>query len=174
MALLQGDIYLKISDISIDYLNKKATVTIRSYKSKKLRDTEKEILPKIKSFLFKMSQALASLEQQLTEQQVAAKLTKYNAQQVFSSNPQLKEATDKYYALRKDSNLIRRRLGTETIEKRCLQFLSFWESLGLTDELRTTTIRSSVFGFSIPIPDTTDLSSVYVAVKESIPDSVDC
>lgn len=174
MALLQGSVYLKISRTSIDYIAGKATVTLLSYASKNIRDTEKRLSSETSAFLFRASQSLSLLEQQLSDEQIAAGLTNTNAEEVFSKNPKLRQSTNKYYSLRADNFVIRSSLGKRAIEKSQLKFLSFWESLGLTEELRTTLIANSPIEFSIPIPDTTDLSSIYVAIKDRFPNVVDC
>lgn len=174
MALLQGNTYIKISGISIDYLHSVAYVSLRCYNSKEDRDKEKKILAETRAFLFRASQSIASLQNQLLERQIEVGLTVENSAKIFSSNPKLKELTDKVYALQKEYDSISQCIGRHKVNRALLKFPDFWGSLGLTEEICSVIIPLQEETISVPIPEKADIADVYLAIKDFFPSSVDC
>ena len=128
----------------------------------------------ISAFTFKAYKMIMDMHAQVTAEQEKAGLTAENAYTVFSKNTQLKTLIDKFNAIYGEYGVLRTYLGRSSIEKNSLKYLSFWESLGLTDELCQPLPSYGKVSFSIQIPEKTDLSSIYPIVKQSMPNAVDC
>lgn len=174
MALLQNETYIKISSISIDYDKGTAEVSTQHYPTQELRQTAKSKLSMISAFNFKAYKAVMDMHAQVIEEQEKAGLTSENAYTIFSKNTKLKTFIDKFNAIYKEYGVLRTYLGRFKIEKTSLQYLSFWESLGLTDELCQPLPSYGQVSFSIQVPEKTDLSSIYPIVKQTLPNAIDC
>lgn len=174
MALLQNKTYIKISSISIDYDRGTAEVSTQHYPTQELRQAAKSKLSMISAFNFKAYKAVMDMHAQVTEEQEKAGLTSENAFTVFSKNTKLKTLIDKFNAIYEEYGVLKAYLGRSKIEKTSLRYLSFWESLGLTDELCQPLPSYGQVSFSIPVPEKTDLSSIYPIVKQTLPNAIDC
>ena len=174
MALLQNETYIKISSISIDYDRGTAEVCTHHYPTQELRQAAKSKLSMISAFNFKAYKTIMDMHAQVIEEQEKAGLTAENAYTVFSNNTKLKTLIDKFNAIYEEYGILKTYLGRSEIEKNSLRYLSFWESLGLTDELCQPLPSYGQVSFSIPVPEKTDLSSIYPIVKQTLPNAIDC
>ena len=174
MALLQNETYIKISSISIDYDRGTAEVHTHHYPTQELRQAAKSKLLMISAFNFKAYKAIMDMHAQVIEEQEEAGLTTENAFTILSKNTKLKTLIDKFNAIYKEYGILKTYLGRSKIEKNSLRYLSFWESLGLTDELCQPLPSYAQVSFSIEVPEKTDLSSIYPIVKQTLPNAIDC
>lgn len=174
MALLQNETYIKISSISVDYDRGTAEVFTHHYPTQELREIAKSKLSMISTFTFKAYRTIMDMHAQVTAEQEKAGLTAENAYTIFSQNTNLKTLIDKFNTIYEEYGVLKTYLGRSKIEKNSLRYLSFWESLGLTDELCQPLPSYGTVSFSIPIPEKTDLSSIYPIVKQTLPNAVDC
>lgn len=174
MALLQNKTYIKISSISINYIQHRADVVTRRYPSQQQREEEKTYFSELSAFVYKAYNTVIDMNRQVAQAQEEAGLTSSNAQEVFSKNPKLKPLIDKYHEIYTEYGYLRTVLGNHKIEKSNLKYLSLWESLGLADNLCTPPPIRSEVTMSINIPEKTDLSTVYPAIKAVLPDAIDC
>lgn len=174
MALLQNNVYLKISSISVDYLHSRADVLICTYPTEQDRLIEKEKISEQSKFIFAAYSTIMNMQSQLIEKQQECGLPEKNQEEVFSAHPELKKLIDDYYSIKKEYDYLKTYLGKSNIIKENLKFKSIWESLGLTDKLCEQPPSFSYMSMSTDIPGSTDLSELYPAIKKYLPNSIDC
>lgn len=174
MALLQNETYIKISSINIDYVRNLANVTTRRYPTQQQREAEKAYFSELSIFVYRAYQTVIDMNGQVMKAMQEAGFTEEKATEVFSKHPRLKPLIDKYHEIYAEYGYLRTMLGKSEVSRSTLKYLSLWESLGLTEKLCTPLPIYSEVSMSIEIPEKTDLSTVYPAIKAVLPNSVDC
>lgn len=174
MALLQNNVYLKISSISVDYLHSRADILIRTYPTEQDRLAEKEKISEQSKFIFAAYSTIMNMQNQLIKKQQECGLQEGNQEEVFLVHPELKRLIDDYHSVKKEYDYLKTYLGKSNIIKENLKFKSMWESLGLTDKICEPHPSFSYMSMSTDIPNSTDLSELYPAIKKYLPNSIDC
>lgn len=144
MAIINKDSnnYYKIISSVTDYINQRTIVNFEIYENKDRRISEKALLPQVHNFL---NNAHAYIAQMREEFEASVNVithmdTIQNEEEFLSQNPELQILYNNLISLEQEYFMLSTNLLNTIIDKNSLNNYNVWKTLGLTDELLTTSI----------------------------------